>query len=100
MEFLSFRAVLLRFAAIPLNENLQLLNSSDNGNAVVAVQFPYQLTNILGVLDVNGIIFRISLERCAGLLIQILAINQEDSLVYARYRQQVLSDCVGGHGLA
>lgn len=100
VEFLRFRTVLLRLAAVSLNENLQLLDCSDNGNAVVAVQLLHQLANILGVLNVNGIILRISLERCTGLLVQVLAVNQKDGLVYAGYRQQVLGDCVGSHCLA
>ena len=68
------------FFQTPFYHNLQLLYGSNDHLSVSIGETFYQNPNIVGIININGIVISIGLEGHFSLFIQIFSVDQEYGL--------------------
>ena len=61
-QLLGGRGILLFIVIVPLHNNLHFLNGGNNNNSVLIFQLLQQFMDIICIIHINNVIFRISLE--------------------------------------
>ena len=100
MEALRRRRILLGFPIVPLHDDLQLLDSRDNHQPVFVLELLQKLVHVIGIVYINAVIFGIGLERERRLLVKVFAVNEENRLVDARDKREILGYGIGSQRLA